>query len=358
MFSLKKRNIDKVKRIALDVSDPRSLTYGKHISKEEVMALTHNPEALDAVKQYLERFDASITIDDITVNGDYVHVRAPVEVWEKMFNTEFHHYKITHHDKSVEHFMRTEKYFLPIEIASHVNGVFATTDMPLPKKKTHMSSIAEQRVINEKLRANAYDPTMLTALEFVYPAVINTVYNITSNIGSSSVSQAIYASIDQEYSTVDLKNFLSYFNIPSDAVDDVTSHQTKYCPDGNDCAESNLDVQYMMGVSQQTPMTYYYTNKWWSWLSVVANMTNPPDLFSISYGAEEEYMTAAEMDAFDEEAAILASMGITLLAATGDDGAPGSSVKNAYSCQYSPQWPARYHLTPPFDSPIINLLAL
>ena len=340
MFSLKKRNMDKVKNIALEVSDPRSPKYGKHMSKTEVSELTKNPAALDAVKEYLESFDSSIIIDDITVNGDYVHVRAPVEVWEKMFNTEFNHYKITHHDKSVEHFIRTEKYFLPVEIASHINGVFATTDMPLPKKKIHMSSEADKKVINDKIRASAYDPTMLSTLEFVYPDVINTVYNVDSNIGSNSVSQAIYASIGQEYSTVDLKNFLSYFSIPSDSVDYVTSHQTKYCPDGNDCAESNLDVQYMMGISQQTPMTYYYTNKWWSWLSVVANMTNPPDLFSISYGAEEFEMSSTELDTFDEEAAILATMGITLLAASGDDGAPGTLTEDAITCQYSPEWPA------------------
>jgi hypothetical protein len=34
---------------------------------------------------------------------------------------------------------------------------------------------------------------------------------------------------------------------------------TDTCVGVNDCAEANLDVQYMMGMSQDVPTTFWYT---------------------------------------------------------------------------------------------------
>ena len=51
------------------------------------------------------------------------------------------------------------------------------------------------------------------------------------------------------------------------------------------CGESELDIQYIMGISQVTPTTVWYTEDSWSdWLFQVANASYSPKVMSISYG--------------------------------------------------------------------------
>jgi tripeptidyl-peptidase-1 len=113
---------------------------------------------------------------------------------------------------------------------------------------------------------------------------------------------------------------------------------------GNDCIEANLDVQYLMAVAQHVPTTYYY----WSgedflleWIQQVAEMTNPPLVFSISYGVDEPELPASYGQQFDIQAMKLGVRGVTILASSGDDGAVSpSAASNSMNCGYNPSFPA------------------
>jgi tripeptidyl-peptidase-1 len=113
---------------------------------------------------------------------------------------------------------------------------------------------------------------------------------------------------------------------------------------GNDCAEANLDLQYLMAVSRYSPTTFYY----WGgkdflldWIRRVGQMAAPPLVFSISYGMSERDLPPSYGASFDIEAMKLGLRGVTILAASGDDGAVSQDArKNAIKCAYSPQFPA------------------
>ena len=98
-----------------------------------------------------------------------------------------------------------------------------------------------------------------------------------------------------------------------------------------------------MAASPVSPTTYWYTDDSWSgWLTSVANTPNPPLVFSISYGQEEHYVTKVEKDAFNTEAIKLGVMGVTIVAASGDDGAVSSYTRylGYGACSYAPIFPA------------------
>jgi len=77
----------------------------------------------------------------------------------------------------------------------------------------------------------------------------------------------------------------------------------------------------------------------------VANSTSHSDVYSISYGIPESYLLySAQPQLVNIELIKLCAMGITVVVASGDDGAPGSKYRNKYGnhlyCAYDPSFPA------------------
>eukprot|EP00607_Mallomonas_marina_P011123 CAMPEP_0182424430 /NCGR_PEP_ID=MMETSP1167-20130531/10642_1 /TAXON_ID=2988 /ORGANISM="Mallomonas Sp, Strain CCMP3275" /LENGTH=350 /DNA_ID=CAMNT_0024604245 /DNA_START=1142 /DNA_END=2194 /DNA_ORIENTATION=+ len=132
--------------------------------------------------------------------------------------------------------------------------------------------------------------------------------------------------------------------MPMDVVVNGYANDSACYSNSENCIEANLDVQYIMAVAPFTPTTYWYDDggNFANWIKQVAEMKDPPLVYSISYGVSESYSSVADiMEAFNREAEKLGMQGVTLIAAAGDDGAP--SYTAAYSnvgCQYNPSFPA------------------
>eukprot|EP01039_Chlorochromonas_danica_P006646 gene6646-7346_t len=107
-------------------------------------------------------------------------------------------------------------------------------------------------------------------------------------------------------------------------------------------SEANLDVQYIMAVAQNVSTTYYYNTRgdWVSWLEDISSWDDPPSVISISYCSYESDVTSY-ITSFETEAKKLAAKGVTLIAASGDDGVNGWRTRTFVSrCAYSPMFPA------------------
>lgn len=123
-FVVKQRNIED---IALSIANPKSPNYGKHLSREQVTALTENREGEAAVRAYL----AEQGITDIQTKGfgSYIAAKASVDVWEKALNTEFFDFRNT---LTGQELIRTDRYSLPSELAPHVMTVMDAMEFPVP----------------------------------------------------------------------------------------------------------------------------------------------------------------------------------------------------------------------------------
>ena len=326
-FIIQQKNMDKLTSILHDISDPHSPNYGQHWTRNEVVDFTSNSEGRDAVVSYLHMSGASIVSE--TLAGEYITAKAPIKVWEKMFNTEFFLFTLTHRDNSIETVIRAEDYWIPRDLNKHVASVLNTIEIlgqllgPLSRSPP----------------ASKSDKFFSTEGGWMTPEKLRAYYNMSKAMGSINSTQAIYGSLDQYYSPADLVEFQVSQGLPAmPAVREYGNHSSDTICKGAQymCAEANLDMQYITTMSPMSPTTYWYINDWFTgWLLTVANSLDPPKVLSISYGATETGMVASVYDSFAVQAIKLGTMGVTIVAASGDDGASGFG-----KCGYVPLFPA------------------
>ena len=318
MFAVQQQNVAKLTRLLHQISDPDDKNYGNHRSRIEIEEATSNPESRNFLLQFLQ--DAGATTTSESIFGEFISAQAPVSLWEKMFNTQFfkfHH--ISDESEDVVGLVRAEMYSVPTVLHEHVASVFQTVQMPQQKwgrpviysRSRNSSSIIQSHVV----------------FGTIDPHKLNYYYGIENNIGSFSSSQSAIQSLNQFVSPNDLALFQNAYRLPRQNV-------TKYVGGGSDdfictiipetCSEGNLDMQYLMSISQGTPTMNLYTdlNNFSGWLLAVANLVNPPLVVSISYGASEASITASEFDAFNLQAIKLGLMGVTILVSSGGQSSP------------------------------------
>jgi tripeptidyl-peptidase I len=327
VFAVKQRNLEKMEKLFHEVSDPRSPKYGQFWTREQVAALTANPIATEKINQFLG--DNGATVVKSTTYGEYITAIAPISTWSKLFATKFYNFE---HESKAKTVARCAEYSLPKELVEYVEGVFNTVQLPSPVP-LRASPI---------LKSNSTLPS-----KTITPDVINSYYHVTSNVGNSLASQSLFESLEQYYSPADLATFEANYNIPSQEVTtDIGGYESdSVCTsDPNSCAEANLDVQYLIAVSQVTPTTYWYegaTDSFLAWIKAVADTTNPPLVHSISYGSIETSLPAFFANSFNTEAMKLGVQGVSVLVSSGDDGVANFQARtNPKKCGYNPSFPA------------------
>ena len=323
-----------LKRILNDVSDPTSLNYAQYLTGKEVADLTSNTEARNAVVTYLQANGVS-TISE-TMYGEFITANAPISVWEKVLSTVFYTFNHTQLNGVVEQLVRAESYSIPIELTNHVDCVLNTIEMPVRTTLGHtipvMTSLSSKRMAGTAIQ---------TPTASIKPIDIMKFYNMSNVFGSIESTQAAYSGYKNYFSPMALAYFQK--NISIQALQPALSVGGHVTDDSAlNSAEGNLDIQYLMGLSQGSPTTFWHSNGGLSqWLIEVASTPNPPLVLSISYGADESLTSKSEHHVFTTQAMKLSVRGVTILTASGDDGVHSPSARlNALSCGYQPGFPA------------------
>eukprot|EP01040_Poterioochromonas_malhamensis_P002533 gene2533-2694_t len=327
VFAVKQKNLDQLETLLMEVSNPQNSKYGKYLSRKEIADLTANPVATDALSKFL--FENGATITKKTRYGEYITARAKVSTWEKLFDTEF--YQFHPENPQAKPVVRALEYSIPAELSEHVELVFNTVQLP-----TFDTTRVKGELQGSLRKAGS-----------VTPALLNEYYHITSNKGNSKASQAVYESLEQYYSPNDLAQFEKTYGIPSQAVAyDIGGYESdsQCVQNSNNCAEANLDVQYLIAVAQGVPTTYWYdgaTDAFLDWIQQVADTENPPLVHSISYGAIETSLPSSIANQFNTEAKKLGAQGVSILVSSGDDGVANFQARsNSKKCGYTPSFPA------------------
>lgn len=378
IFAVSQNNLEQLKDKLDDISNPFSESYGQHLTREQVGSLTSNPEGLQLLHTFLRTHYPDAHVISETMYGEYVTVTAPVAAWEHMFNTKFKIFGRPKFEKQnklessmgidssngsdgsdgsdgMEYVLRAEEYSLPEELYDHILGVFKVADFPLVPKRRRVLTASQgspsspsQTMSTEAVERELSNPPIPS----VTPQLLNNIYNIDSNIGHEYASQAVYETIEQVVSKADLVTFLDHFGIYNSSVVDhirnVGGHYIKErCVDSNMCGEANLDIQWMMAISRNSPTWIWHSNTSESmteWITNVATSLNPPKVFSISYGIREDAMPPLLMSTFNIEAQKLSILGITIVVSSGDDGVAdqvaGKHQLGAKGCAYNPDWPS------------------
>jgi tripeptidyl-peptidase-1 len=391
IFAIKHKNIEELTQVLYDVSDPESENYGKHWSRQQVIEYISNPEGYEALISFLRRENIEVTTESLY--KEYISARAPVEKWEKLLSCQFHVYKLqsfisknSNTKESIQQsesvlIIRTAEYSLPMELAEHISAAFNTVQFPHPRiggtvetgDKTSTTKEDRKKMLREvatvstaQESAVVEEPLALSSKSIdwnqpgfkkgaVTPAFLALYYNVPNTTASPIVSQAVFESLSDRTDPDDLTKFQKEYNLLiqpiARSVGDETNHiVVGACieADGAFCGESNLDVQYLMGMAQNVPTTYYYAKDipkgqidWVDFLLKIANSPQLDTVYSISYGSYEITLSLSEAEIFNIIAIELGVMGTTIFASSGDDGVVGHETrKGIKNCGYFPQFPA------------------
>jgi len=323
LFCVKQNNLPKLKSLLESVSDPSSPRFQQYLSFSQVGDILNNTQGVTAVVDWLTAAGANVT--SITSRGEYISASAPLALWSHLLDTEFYTIK---HVASSHRISRCNAYSLPHFIAQHVQSVAYTTQLP-PRRQA------------PKIRETA------TSKPTTNLAVLRKAYHLPSGAYSATQTQGSQSIIafGQGYSLKDLAAFAKQngFNAPN-----ITNEGGKVLQNCSyTCAEDNLDLQYITAVAPKVPTTYWYpsdTNAlFYDHLLAVAS-TDPtvpsaaaPGLVhSISYFVQESELETSIRDNFDTEMIKLGLIGISVLAASGDNGVLDDLVGG---CGYQPLYP-------------------
>ena len=339
IFAVQQNNMDELERILHDVSDPFSANYGQHLSGEQVAAMTMNPEGRDAIVDYLHANGASVTSESL--NSEFITASGPISLWNKVFNTEFALFHQKQVDGEIEQKVRAESFSIPNEIDMHVFGGINIIEMPVVHSRDSKMFEPLNEDINGVTRSLAAAPYN----GWILPKNLRRYYNSTGIRGNSFSTQAAYSANDDYFNRVDLAKFQALDDISiQQPVKNVGGHvvDNATAMNGGDWTEGNLDIQYLVAMSPGSPTTYWYWRATLStWLASLSNVVNVPLVLSLSYGAAEIYTPKWEHEIFTREALKLSVRGVTILAASGDDGAPSWDARNnPAKCAYRADFPS------------------
>lgn len=259
VIAVRKRNMQKLKDLAIERATPGNPLYQQWLRTEEVDEMVVNKEGHDRVQAWIQHH-SNISVTWVSRRWDYIKARAPIHVWEKALNTQFHIFDDRHHQRTVH---RALDYSIPSHLVQDVAAIFYTVQVPpVLKKKFHSPSGAfKTQLTTRPLRGSMTS----TSSGEVTVSFLNSYYQISSNIGNAALNQSVFETDTEYFSPGDLTTFQDNYDLTVQSAYSIGQHSTSKCQVGNiDCLEGNLDIQYIMGVAQVTSSIYWWVSDYTS----------------------------------------------------------------------------------------------
>ena len=339
IIAVKQNNLHLLEDILYDVSTMTSKNYRKHKTREELGKLIENPSAALAVTNWIQSHGAKIVSSSLF--HEYFTIKSSISILETMFQTTFHEYQYVEltSTQSIESnimIIRAESYSIPEELIKSIESVFYIAELPpgpLTKKSNVRENVLSPTESHFNLRRHEmFDqalPITNPSSNTITPTKLASIYGIPTVplVSNPNNSQSVYETNGQTYLSSDLDAFQSYYNLPNlPAGRYGTQQNNTICKTSNNfglCAESSLDLQYIMSASLNVPTIYWYdTTQDGSMVQFVVSLAsnkNLTDVYSISYGGNEVDVAKSAISTFNTEAMKLGILGITLVVSAGGE---------------------------------------
>jgi len=326
-FAVKQQNVAKLQEELLAVSTPTSPRYGQHLTNEEV----HNLVAplasdIEAVMTHLENH--GVKGRKATPNGDMIAATVPVSMAETLLATRYH--LLQHQESNHTVHRALTGYRLPESVGASVDFVSPTVHVPGAQPVPTIKAEQSYQNVPKTLR-ELYSMEDPTGAEVVGSADKN--------------KMAVTAFLKQYYDQSDLQQYWSSYcsgitcgdGIPK-LVGDATT--------GRAGVESMLDIEAITGMVGGVEAEFWgfsgvspdnsENEPFMKWLSTVASTSDAevPLIFSTSYGEDENSWSVSAAQRLNTEFMKTGARGISLLYASGDEGA------NCVGGVYVPETPS------------------
>lgn len=314
-FAVKQRGLEKLHDTLMKVSSPSSPDYGKHLSNEQVQALTApDPRHIETVHAFLAKHGA--VVSSTTPNSDMIVATVPVEVAEEMLAAKY--VQVKHGASGVEVSRTPAGYKLPHDVALAVDFVTPTVHLP----GVHRPTVEHESLGSPNNTLGVNSPKNLRKL-----------YSIGDVEGKApNNKQGVTAFLNQFYGEGSLHRFWKQFcsgitcgKGDPKLVGDATT--------GSPGTESMLDIETITGIAGNIESEFWGFNgnspdnpnnepfmKWLVEMSKTAD-ADIPKIFSTSYGEDENSWSLSAAKRLNVEFQKAGVRGISLLYAAGDEGA-------------------------------------
>ncbi|KAH9855352.1 peptidase S8/S53 domain-containing protein [Lenzites betulinus] len=346
-LALVSQNISGLHATLLDVSDPASANYGKHLSKSEVAQfVAPKLESTQAVTSWLKSH--GITLTSQSPAGDMLRIQIPLAKANQIFNANFSAYV---HDATDATMWRTMTYGVDDSVADHLSFVYPTTQfIPPPTRNITVKAIGRSPTVT---RAGSKRDAATECAKGVTPSCLQALYNIPAAPATASKNSLVVSGFDGEVANkTDLKSFLLQERPDFTTGDFVVQAIDGGSTTGQGTTEASLDIQYTVGVATNVATTFVSVGTdnddgclagFLDLVQMLMNMEDPPLVLTTSYAFDES--------SFQDEPEIaqklcnayaqLGLRGTSVLFAAGDGGVSGAdSNTNCNGAPFVPTFPA------------------
>jgi kumamolisin len=286
-----------------------------HLSREE-FAAQHGASADDISKVRAFAKQYGLQVVEESPERRSVFLSGTVEAFSKAFSVQLNRFQ---HAKGTYR-CRTGMLQIPVELDGIIEGVFGLDNRP--QATPHFRLLKDPA---GKVRAQAAGASYT-------PTVVAQAYDFPS--GTDGTGQCVgIVELGGGYNSADLTKYFKGLGISLPKITDVAvdggSNSPTGDPNGPD-GEVELDIEVVGAVAPSAAIAMYFTtNTDQGFLdaltTAIHDTTNRPSIISISWGGPESSWTQQALNSFNAACQDAATMGVTVLAASGDSGSTDGS---------------------------------
>lgn len=281
---------------------------GAPVSRQEFAAkYGADPAVIKKVEQFAS--ENGLTVTEVSPARRTVKLEGTIANMLRAFDVKLARYEHNGH----QYRGRSGAIMIPSELASSVEAVLGLDDRP--QAKTHF------RIKNEA------GLTAAAAADVSYtPRQVAQLYQFPPDVDGTGETVGILE-LGGGYHPADIKNYFAGLGIAEPKVISVSVDKGKNKPTTATSADGEvlLDIEVAGAVAPGANIVVYFapnTSQGFQDALTMAihDTTNHPSVISISWGGAESTWTAQALTAFDSAAQDAAALGVTICAASGDNG--------------------------------------
>lgn len=282
----------------------------RHLTRDQFEA-THGADPKDVTKIDAFAHEYGLDVGDVNLAARTVILSGTVQALSEAFNVTLQMYD----HPSGTYRGRTGGIEIPAELEGVIQGVFGLDNRP--QARSHMRPIHEQGgAWRNSQRGVSYLPTQVAKL-YDFPASVN---------GQGQCIAII--ELGGGYKIQDLNTYFQKLGIATPHIAAVSVGGGHNAPTGNPNGpdgEVMLDIEVAGAVAPGAKIAVYFAhNTDAGFLQAITKAIHDnvrkPSVISISWGGPEASWSTQALQAFDQAFQAAALMGVTVCAASGDDG--------------------------------------
>jgi kumamolisin len=291
---------------------------GEHILSREEFAARYgaDPAAVAKIESFAREY--GLKVEEISLPRRTVTLSWTAARMSKAFDTQFERC----HFRGRDYRARTGPIMLPSDLAPSVEAVLGLDDRT--QAKAHFRVLGQNSARPLATPAVSYSPQQVAQL-YRFPS------------GADGTGQTVgIIELGGGYKPADLQNYFTSLGLKKQpTVISFSVDKAKNSPTTADSADGEvlLDIEVIGGVAPGSKIVVYFapnTSRGFqdALTTAIHDATNKPSAISISWGSAESTWTAQSMTAFDTAAQDAAALGVTICAASGDNGSSDGETDN------------------------------